>query len=131
MKSKNTAAASIPDSIISSPSFVAVKSACIVDSMQDLVLSTKKFRGTVYWVGSFRTTTIGLIGGIEWLKQLKKKLFSMVAFSLSEVAFHQHDECRYCTLASIQIFNCFPQVFGASQLEIVQVISLASAQLHS
>ena len=29
---------------------------------------------------------LGLIGGIEWLKQLEKKLFSMVAFSLSEVA---------------------------------------------
>ena len=29
---------------------------------------------------------LGLMGGIEWLKQLEKKLFSMVAFSLSEVA---------------------------------------------
>ena len=35
-------------------------------------------------------------------------------------------ECRYCTLATIQVFNCFPEVFGASRLEIVQVISLAS-----
>ena len=36
-------------------------------------------------------------------------------------------ECRYWyTLATIQVFNCFPRVFGASRLEIVQVISLAS-----
>ena len=35
-------------------------------------------------------------------------------------------ECRYCTLATIQVFNCFPEVFRASRLEIVQVISHAS-----
>ena len=35
---------------------------------------------------SLSESQLGLMGGIDWLKQLEKKLFSMVAFSLSVVA---------------------------------------------
>ena len=54
---------------------------------------------------------LGLIGGIEWLKQLEK-LFSMFAFSLSEVAVSpERLSVGIGTLAFIQVFNCFPEVF--------------------
>ena len=62
-KSKNTAAAPLPDSIISSQSFVviyvSVKSAFIVVFVYNRIPDSlrEEFRGTVYLFQPFRTTT--------------------------------------------------------------------------
>ena len=48
--------------------------------------SEQRSSGGQFIGSSLLEPQVRLIGGIDWLKQLEKKSFSMVAFSLSEEA---------------------------------------------
>ena len=41
-----------------------------------IIFEPQEFTATVTWAQSLEVTTGGLLGGIDWLKRLQKKLFS-------------------------------------------------------
>ena len=69
--------------ILSGPFALLVSRACNNSKTSS---SVHRSSGGQSICSSLSESQVGVIGGIDWLKQLEKKLFSMVAFSLSEVA---------------------------------------------
>ena len=68
--------------ILSGPFALLVSSACNNSKTSSSVQRSSGGQ-SIGW--SLSEPILELIGGIDWLKQLEKKLFSMVAFSLSKV----------------------------------------------